>query len=81
MLPSDLNLSIRSGTAGYNNEMLVSDSEFSQGRNDIVNTSAPEKTSHKTSILLKHIPMPKAAHKEVLSKHTSSITHKEEKVL
>ena len=32
VLPSDINLSIRSGTAGYNNEILVSDSGFSLGR-------------------------------------------------
>ena len=33
MLPSNMNLNIRSGTAGYNNKILVSDSGFSLGRN------------------------------------------------
>ena len=48
----------------------------------MVNTSVPEKTSHKTPIISKHMPMPKAAHKEVLPlpKHTTAITHEEEKI-
>ena len=37
MLPSDMNLKIRSGTAGYNNEILVSDEKFSLGKNENVN--------------------------------------------
>ena len=32
MLPSDMNLKIRSGTAGYNNKILVSDGKFSLGK-------------------------------------------------
>ena len=60
MLPNDMNLKIKSETAGYNNEILVFDSGFSLGRNDRVNVSVPEKLSHKASI--KHAPMPKAAH-------------------
>ena len=39
MMPSDMKLIINTGTAGYNNEILVSDSGFSLRRNDIVNTS------------------------------------------
>ena len=38
MLPNDMNLNIRSETAGYTNEILVSDSGFSLRRNDMVNT-------------------------------------------
>ena len=66
MLPSNMNLKIKSRTAGYNNEILVSNSGFNMGRNDMVNTSVPEKSSHETSIILKH------AHKDVLPspKHT-----------
>ena len=37
MLPSDMNLKIRSGTVGYNNKILVSDGKFSPGKNDKVN--------------------------------------------
>ena len=32
MFPSDMNLKIRSGTAGYNNEILVSDGKFILGK-------------------------------------------------
>ena len=32
MLPSDMNLKIRSGTVGYNNKILVSDGKFSLGK-------------------------------------------------
>ena len=32
MLPSDMNLKIRSGTVGYNNKILVSDGNFSLGK-------------------------------------------------
>ena len=51
MLPSNMNLNIRLGTAGYNNEIIVSDSGFSLGKNDMVNISVPQKSSHKTSII------------------------------
>ena len=37
MLPSDMNLKIRSGTVGYNNKNLVSDEKFSLGKNVEVN--------------------------------------------
>ena len=72
ILPSNMNLKIRSGTAGYNNEILVSDSGFIMRKNDMVNASVTEKSSHKTLIVLKDSPMPKAAHKKVLPKHTSA---------
>ena len=37
MLPSDMNLKIKTGTVGYNNKILVSDEKFSLGKNDEVN--------------------------------------------
>ena len=37
MLCNDMNLKTNSGNAGYNNEILVSDSGFSLGKNDMVN--------------------------------------------
>ena len=52
MLPSDMNLNIRSGTVGYNNKILVSDRKFSLGKNDKVNVgsaNAPAIKSHKYS--------------------------------
>ena len=32
MLPSDIELRIRSGTVGYNNKILVSDGKFNLGK-------------------------------------------------
>ena len=37
MLPSDMHLNIRSGDAGYNNKILVSDGKFSLEKNNKVN--------------------------------------------
>ena len=38
MLPSHMNLKIRSGTVGYNNKILVSDGKFILGKNENVNS-------------------------------------------
>ena len=38
MLPSNMNLKIRSGTVGYSNKILVSDEKFSLGKNVEVNS-------------------------------------------
>ena len=48
MLPSDMSLKIKTGTVGYNNKILVSDGNFSLGKNDEVNETP--KTSHQSSI-------------------------------
>ena len=40
MLPSDMNLKIKTGTVRYNNKILVSDGKFSLGKNDEVNLMA-----------------------------------------
>ena len=57
MLPSDMNLKIRSGTVGYNNKILISDEKFSLGKNVEVNSLVLEPVS----------PMPKGhpSHKAV----------------
>ena len=34
VLPSDMNLKIRSGTVGHNNNILVSDEKFSLGKHE-----------------------------------------------
>ena len=50
MLPSDVNLKIKTGTVGYNNKILVSDQKFSLGKNDEVNvgfTKSEEETTTK----------------------------------
>ena len=55
MLPSDMNLKIKTGTVGYNNKILLSDGKFSLGKNEKVN--APAMKSHKTNCLgLAHAP-------------------------
>ena len=51
MIPSDMNLKIRSGTVLYNNKILVSDGKFSLGKNDEVNLAVPAMKSHKTNSL------------------------------
>ena len=42
MLPSDMNLHIKTRTVRYNNKILVSDGKFSLGKNDKVNASVLE---------------------------------------
>ena len=85
MLPSDMSLSIRSGTVLYNNKILVSDGGRSLGRNDKVNALESE--------TLKHTPMTNDVHNEVLTevkshknllqtiihKDQPTITHEEER--
>ena len=49
MIPSDMKLKIRLGTVGYNNKILVSDGNFSLGKNDEVNLMIPASKNHKTN--------------------------------
>ena len=84
MLPSDMNLKIRSGTAGYNNKILISDGNFSLGKNDKVNLTVPVMKSHKTNLL--ETPAMKSIQTAVNSERTSNleqktiISHEDEKV-
>ena len=75
VLLSDMNFNIKLGTVKYSNKILVSDRGFSLGKNDMVNTTVPEKTS---PIILKHSL--KTSIINALSKHTSAITHEEENI-
>ena len=43
MLPSDMNLKIKTGTVGYNNKILLSNEKFSQGKNVEVTSLEPAK--------------------------------------
>ena len=71
MLPSDMNLNIKTGTAGYNNKILISDSKFSLGKNDKVNAlELTTKISHKPTITY--------AQKQTIAH--AQITHEDEKV-
>ena len=49
MLPTNMELRIRSGTVGYNNKILVSDKKFNLGKNDEVNSLKTPAISHKDS--------------------------------
>ena len=52
MLPSNMELRIRSGTVGYNNKILISNEKFNLGKNDEVNSlEVPAIKSHKTNSL------------------------------
>ena len=76
MLPSDMNLKIKTGTVGYNNKILVSDEKFSLGKNEKVNLMAPVMKSHKTNSLgLAHAPA--ISHKPHTITHNS---HNDEKI-
>ena len=83
MIPSDMNLKIRSGTAGYNNKILVSDGKFNLGKNEKVNLVVPAMKSHKTNSIepttitasqgLTHTPADS-------QKNQKPVTHNEEKI-
>ena len=79
-MPSDMNLSIRLVTVGYNNKILVSDGKFSLGENDKVNSlelAVPTpKISHKNN------SQPSTTHKNLRQEptNTQTITHEEERV-
>ena len=51
MLPSKMELKIKTGTVGYNNKILVPDGNFSLGKNEEVNLAVPAMKSHKTNSL------------------------------
>ena len=78
MLPSDMELRIRSGTVGYNNKILVSDGKFNLGKNDEVNSlEKPATKNHKTN----SIKPTKITHAPAISqKNEEPITHNEEKI-
>ena len=85
MIPSDMKLKIRSGTVRYNNKILVSDGNFSLGKNDEVNSLEPATMkSHKDSNLVKQTAgthkdsETTVTHKDLEKKPT--ITHEEEKI-
>ena len=50
MLPRDMNLSIMSGTVGYNSKILVSNGKFNLEKNDKVDTFEMVKISHNAMV-------------------------------
>ena len=77
MLPSNMQLRIRSGTVRYNNKILISDEKFNLGKNDEVNLMVPAIKSHNTSSVepttITHAPA-------ISQKNQKHITHNEEKI-
>ena len=49
MLPSNMELKLKTGTVRYNNKILVSNGNFSVGKNDEVNLITPAVKNHKTN--------------------------------
>ena len=58
MLLSNMSLKIRTGTVRYNNKILVSDGNFSLGKNEKVNSlETPAMKSYKTNSLVLEEPV------------------------
>ena len=51
MLPSNMELKIKTVTVGYNNKILVSNGNFSLGKNEEVNLAVPAMKIHETNSL------------------------------
>ena len=78
MLPSDMNLKIKTGTVGYNNKILVSDEKFSLEKNVEVNAPAMKsraQTATNSNDVLPHAPA--ISHKPQQPK---TIAHNNEKI-
>ena len=82
MLPSDMNLKIKTGTVGYNNKILVSDGKFSLGKNDKVTLRAPAIKSHKYSKTNSLEPTTIESHSTTTQglTHAPTISHEDEKI-
>ena len=79
MLPSDMELRIRSGTVGYNHKILVSDGNFSLGKNENVNSlETPAIKNHKTNSLETPAIESNSNTTQGLT-HTPTISHEDEK--
>ena len=79
MIPSDMELRIKTGTVGYNNKILVSDVNFSLGKNEKVNLMVPAIKSHNTNSIepttITHTPAISQKNQE-----PKTITHSDEKI-
>ena len=79
-----MNLKIRSGTVGYNNIILVSDGNFSLGKNENIKLTTPAIKNHKTNFL--EAPAMKSTQTVFNSERTAdleqktTISHQDEKI-
>ena len=91
MLPSDMNLKIKSGTVGYNNKILISDGKFILGKNDEVNSlEAPSAPQAETPVMKSHrgsniVTQTVVTHKDsettaVTQEQKMTIAHEKEKI-
>ena len=77
MLPSDMNLKIKTSTAEYNNKILVSDKKFSLGKNVEVNSLVLEPVIPMPKDHLNHKAVAQQTHAHELAKKP---THENEKI-
>ena len=78
MLPSNMNLKIKTGTVGYNNKILVSDGNFILGKNEKVNLVVPAMKSYKTNSL--GLEEPVISHKPQTTTYIGHHGHSDEKI-
>ena len=74
MLPSNMELKIKTGTVGYNNKILVSDEKFILGKNEKVNLEAPVIKNHKGSNVVTQTAV---THKDSNHLKQTAVTHKD----
>ena len=82
MLPSGMNLKIKTGTVGYNNKILVSGGNFSLGKNEKVNSmEALAMKSHKvlaqTAATHRNLEQTAATHRDL---EQTAATYEDEKI-
>ena len=94
MLPSDMNLKIKTGTVRYNNKILVSDGKFSLGKNENVNALVLQPVITKGVVFCVVVPKGHLSHgvaarpwahraHKVVAQQTQAkkpTTHKDEKI-
>ena len=81
MLPSNMNLKIKTGTVGYNNKILASNGNFSLGKN--VEVNAPTMKSTLTAANSNDVLLPRRSHAPNFSHKKQELqpaTHNNEKV-
>ena len=84
VLPSDMNLKIKTGTVRYNNKILFCDGNLNLGKNENVNLTTPAIKNHKGNSL--ETPAMKSTQTAVNSERTADleqktiISHQDEKV-
>ena len=77
MLPSNMELKIKTGTVGHKNKILVSDEKFILGKTDEVNLMTPAIKNHKTNSL--ETPTIKSHKNNSLETPTMKSTHNSER--